>query len=177
MTENELSIIRCRAEKATPGPWFPSITDDDMCMNACYVTTKPSVFEHDNRLGMAPGRDDHEAVVCITLLQHPRLACHKAQRWEEDTDFIAHAREDVPALLKAVWDLERHNEELNCLTGLQDMQIKKLESLLAMIARHPALLNVKIPYLNDQALADIIQSGDLDRLTSAVHFIENGGGK
>lgn len=177
MTENELGVIRNRAERATPGPWFPSLTDDDMCMNACYVTTKPSAFEHDNRLGMTPNSGNHDAVVCITLLQHPRLACHKAQLWDEDADFIAHAREDVPALLKTVSDLQRHNEELNCLTGLQDMQIEKLESLLAMITKHPNLLNLKVPCFNGQTLAEIIQSGDLDALTSAVHLIENGGGE
>jgi|APGre2960657404_1045060.scaffolds.fasta_scaffold259225_1 hypothetical protein len=86
-------------------------------------------------------------------------------------------REDVPALLKAVSDLERHNEELNCLTGLQDMRIEKLESLLAMITKYPDLLNLKVPYFNDQTLAEIIQSGDLDALTNTVHFIENGGGE
>jgi hypothetical protein len=57
------------------------------------------------------------------------------------------------------------------------MQIEKLESLLAMITKHPDLLNLKVSYFNDQTLAEIIQSGDLDALTNAVHFIENGGGE
>jgi hypothetical protein len=46
-----------------------------------------------------------------------------------------------------------------------------------MITKHPNLLNLKVPYFNGQTLAEIIQSGDLDALTSAVHLIENGGGE
>jgi hypothetical protein len=177
LSNDELEAIRVRAGKATPGPWYAALTDDDLCMNACYVTTKRSRFEHDNRLGMSPGGVDHESVVCITLLQHPRLACHKAECWDEDADFIANARQDVPALLKSLDELQLYNEELNSLAGLQDMRIDRLEYLLTTIARHPSLLNVKMPLLENQTVSQILQSGDTDDITSVMHFIENGAGE
>lgn len=98
---DRLAEIRQRCEAATPGPWYPKATDDACCMNARYVSLVPGEWRHDDGRGMAEPAD-YASVVAITLLQSPRLACVSDERWDENTLFIAHAREDLPALLEVV---------------------------------------------------------------------------
>jgi hypothetical protein len=111
MKGDELAVIESRLEAATPGPWYEHNTDDGLCMNSFYVGTKESIRpgRHDGLLGMdEDGDDQHEGeVVAITLLQYPRLAEVEDQRFIANTALIAHAPEDLAALIKAVRNLSR----------------------------------------------------------------------
>lgn len=105
--EKRLAEIVERANKASEGPWYPHATDDDLFMNARYVSTESGDLYHDGARGMAEGECDDNVVVAITLLQSPRLAGIDDAKWDENTAFIAHAREDVPDLAEALrqaWD-------------------------------------------------------------------------
>lgn len=103
----DLNPIKQRAAAATEGPWFAAATDDHMCMNARYVTTTPCEFKHDNTVTFDDGMNAHsEQTICVTMLQAPDTACHESAKWDENTIFIAHARTDIPALLRHVEELE-----------------------------------------------------------------------
>lgn len=172
LTEGELNAISRRVENATPGPWFPAATDDDVAMSACYVTTTPCRFEHDNKFGMAPGTADFDNVICVTLLQHPRLACHKSDKWDENTEFIAHAREDVPALVETTRALMVDNGELKSLCGMMNMKIEKLELLLKVIARHPSVLNLPIRDMDNKTTGSLILSDKIDDISNLLFLLE-----
>jgi hypothetical protein len=105
MTDNELVEIERRAVAAAPGPWFARATDDGAFMNARYVGLDPIApddhdFRHDELQGMSEGEGKSNRVIAITLLQYPRLA--DGPNEDENTEFIAHAREDVPRLVAEV---------------------------------------------------------------------------
>lgn len=120
MTEERLKEIERRANAATPGPWYAKATDDEKFMNARYVSTLPGEFRHDHKRSMAPDECDETAVVAITLLQTPGLAAVADDRWDENTEFIAHAREDIPALISA---LRAEREKTKRLTEALEEQI------------------------------------------------------
>ena len=44
-------------------------------------------------------------MVAATLVQQPRYVDHEGGRWDEDANFIANAREDIPRLIKEVRSL------------------------------------------------------------------------
>lgn len=95
----DIEAIRKRCELATPGPWCAHNPDDRMAMNAYAVSTS----KHEPTIdGALEDDNDYAEVVALTMLQSPRLACHGAQRWAEDAEFIASARSDVPALCDLV---------------------------------------------------------------------------
>src|SRR5688572_27393179 len=102
LTDADLEAIEARCRAATPGPWYPRATDDELFQNALYVGLRagrhePGTLRHDNRPGMSSAHRQQEPpdqVVAITLLQYPRLADVGDARWDENTLFIAHARED-----------------------------------------------------------------------------------
>ncbi len=104
-----LAAIEARHRAATKGPWYARMTDDEVFMNACYISTKPGsggTFRHDGGQGMAPGTCDAGSVVAITLLQSPLLANVADEKWDENTEFIAHAWADVRDLsreLRVAW--------------------------------------------------------------------------
>lgn len=104
MTLN-LDHLASLAEAATPGPWAVSRGDDYSCMNVYGVTTNGA--EVDFAVNDT-GRD----VVCLTLLQDPRVACHESGRWDENAAFIAASRTAVPALIARVRELEAENANL-----------------------------------------------------------------
>ena len=84
MSEQELAAIRARAEAATDGPWQQSMDITGRLMVVVNLT--PHQFR--------------EIIIAVSSDNSPR---------DEDLDFIAHAREDVPALLAEV---ERLREAL-----------------------------------------------------------------
>ena len=98
MTDEDLKRLEELANAATPGPWYAHNPDDDYCMNVFVVTT--SKAEPD--VGVDERKNDHGEVVALTLFQAPRVADHASMRWEADADFIAVAREAVPALIAEV---------------------------------------------------------------------------
>jgi hypothetical protein len=84
MTNEELQAIKERCEKATPGPWSISILD-----GVSYSMTDDagrSFTQHWKAYYMSP---DNYKLVAL------------------DAEFIAHAREDVPALLAEIERLEQ----------------------------------------------------------------------
>lgn len=105
ISDNELEEISLRADRATPGPWFGHNTDDVDAANALYISTTPGpgITVHDNRRGMSEGdknQVDRSTVVAITLLQRPCLCVPDA--FDENTEFIAHARSDIPRLIEEI---------------------------------------------------------------------------
>jgi hypothetical protein len=113
MTDDDLEQIEKRAAEATPGPWYPHRTDDQVHSNARYVSVEPSDFAHDNKTRMWAGsrqQANPEGVIAITLLQSPGLAV--ADACDENTLFIAHARTDVPSLVSEVRRLRERVAEL-----------------------------------------------------------------
>lgn len=94
-------------QRATPGPWYPRATDDERFMNAQYVSTDPGPgWLHDGEQGMSVEECEPEKVIAITLLQTPRLASVEDGKWDENTEFIAEAREALPYWLQRVKELE-----------------------------------------------------------------------
>lgn len=106
--EQRLRKIEERVSKASPGPWYMHNPDDDYCANVYLVATTPE--EPDP---WWDGEEEAGKVVAITLLSCPkRVACVADERWEENAEFIAHAREDVPWLLTILREREEENRRL-----------------------------------------------------------------
>ena len=78
MSEDELSAIEERAERATPGPWHAHRDADSIGLG-------PIVFVHIPRA-------DKDRSYALT----------NGERENSNRDFIAHARTDVPALVAEV---------------------------------------------------------------------------
>lgn len=100
---NRLEAIRQREQAATQGPWFFWHGDDTHSMNCYGVTLERCSHDYVDEA------DHAEHTVALTLLQEPRLAspgAHSGDRgwgdWDDNSEFIAHARTDVPLLLAAV---------------------------------------------------------------------------
>jgi hypothetical protein len=96
-----LREIRDRVDKATEGPWYVMEDDDDLCMCMVGVAKDPM-----NSYG------NYGNTIAITLLQAPRVADVDDARWDENADFIAHSRADVPQLVELVAEMA---EQLECL--------------------------------------------------------------
>lgn len=96
LTDEDLDAIEARARAATAGPWYVCYLDDDHAMNLTAVATEviPTGTRWPNF--------DPAKVVAATLVQQPRYVSHAAECWDEDADFIAQARADVPRLLQEV---------------------------------------------------------------------------
>ena len=99
LTDEDLAAIRARVEAATPGPWVHQIT------TACY-----SVIQGGDR------RSDHVhlAMMGTDGDGSPYNEPETYPNGDNDAEFIAHAREDVPALVAEVERLR------NLLTGALD---------------------------------------------------------
>jgi hypothetical protein len=83
----DLDAIESRANTATPGPWeAQNYDDDEMDGNWPYT----------NRVGRP---DSAKALAHIVL-------------GSQDAEFVAHAREDIPALVARVRELERDVKDL-----------------------------------------------------------------
>ena len=90
MNTEQLAKIRARADAATPGPWEVDARGEMSC--------KP------NSVGYEYGYD-------ILYLLEPHKSGMLAKF--DDADFIAHAREDIPALLDAVAERDSKIKYLN----------------------------------------------------------------
>lgn len=118
LTDEELAELERLEQAATAGPWYPHATDDEVFMNARYVSTEPGPtvrrvklpdgehvidvgkWTHDGAQGMADGNEDQaqsDKVVAVTLLQAPRLA--DPDQCDENTELIAVLRNAAPRLL------------------------------------------------------------------------------
>jgi len=88
MTEDELKRIEERESKATKGPWETGDGSPE--------------FYHEGR----------DAVVCLDLATIEGMAVlaklnFHLPNWENDSEFIAHARTDIPALVAEVRRLNK----------------------------------------------------------------------
>lgn len=57
------------------------------------------------RVTTAPDSERPEDTVAIVLLQMPLEACVADERWDENAEFIVHARTDVPRLIELVGEM------------------------------------------------------------------------
>lgn len=106
LSERDLKAIEERVSAATPGPWYVHLLDDDWFMNLVAVSTVPDDEHVGDRSQFDPG-----TVVASALVQHPRYVDVADQRWDENAQFIAAARTDVPRLLAEVRRLRRLLDE------------------------------------------------------------------
>src|SRR4051794_26927530 len=91
LTDEELSEIEELARAATPGPWHVGQLDDASAMSLVATATAPDPGASDR------GQDfDHRHIVAATLVQQPRYVDVADERWDENANFIANARQDVP---------------------------------------------------------------------------------
>ena len=87
----DLDAIEARSSAATPGPWYAGAKHVD-CGEVWVHTKNPPPVDRDGN----PWHEDAEpSVICIGLDDSP-----------EDAAFIAHAREDIPALVAYARRLE-----------------------------------------------------------------------
>ena len=110
INETIAEVLRLDAQ-ATQGPWYPQATDDRLCMNASYVSTDPKSGLRDMDPQSAERDCRPGSVVAITLLQSPRLANVRDQRWDGNTDLIAYYRTAAPALAREVQRLQAEVRE------------------------------------------------------------------
>jgi hypothetical protein len=87
MTDEEIRIIKERCERATPGPWKSYIEGRDHESGSDFIMTGEE---------KSPSRGPDIELTGAT---------------DDDQDFIAHARQDVPRLLAEVERLRRVREE------------------------------------------------------------------
>ncbi|MFF2193438.1 hypothetical protein [Streptomyces sp. NPDC058157] len=95
--EVELRRIEERADSATPGPWFVRQLDDREFMTLVAVSTVPDVESVDSHPGFQSGQN-----VALALVQDPQYADVPDGLWDENANFIAHARQDIPRLVAEV---------------------------------------------------------------------------
>jgi hypothetical protein len=128
VTAEELRAIRERCEKATPGPW------------EWFEEKQEHMFEGEQlwRYGVASGSE--HSVVCMT----PMASEIAAGSQVDDVDFIARAREDVPALLA----------EIDRLNGL--LTNKSARTPLLPLGPLARLLGVTSNWLRAEALAGLL---------------------
>lgn len=92
MTDEELDVIRQRAAKATRGPWLADDQVEDwVAPSKRHVGVYVRFYQWNGRL-------NHVSFVTARRVGHP----NGSLRPIADADFIAHAREDIPALLAEI---------------------------------------------------------------------------
>ncbi|MEH1096943.1 hypothetical protein [Micromonospora sp. CPCC 205739] len=97
ISDEELAEIEELADAATPGPWHVRQLDDDFAMSLVAISTIP-----DTGLGERWPDFDHHEMVAATLVQHPRYVDIADERWDENAQFIASARSNVPRLIAEI---------------------------------------------------------------------------
>ncbi|MBE1584559.1 hypothetical protein ACFPOI_43495 [Nonomuraea angiospora] len=113
LTDEELAAIEDLAEAATPGPWFVRHLDDEAAMNLVAISTVP-----DTGRGERWPNFDHHEIVAATLIQRPRYVDVADELWDENAQFVANARQDVPRLIAEIKRLR----QLLAQQGQQDFE-------------------------------------------------------
>jgi hypothetical protein len=93
MMRPDIDAIKTRCERATMGPWT---------LNGLYCVGSKPLEDAEQDMDLE-GADANCACVARS---HPFCDTNKCDRWENDREFISHAREDVPALLAWIAILE-----------------------------------------------------------------------
>lgn len=148
MTSEELQAIKERVEKATPGEWF---------YDSYTVCT-------DEILG-----DDGELIETVTLDYADR---HGDVHFKEEADaqFVAHARQDVPALISEVERLEKERAALefhlkvsSCALEIEGAKADKFQRALEKIDDDIGIITSKeISEIVEKALEGTMALGDDD---------------
>jgi hypothetical protein len=82
---------------ASIGPWFVRFLDDEYCMGAVAVSTRPDTLKHEAmRNGGWPG----EEIVAACLIQQPAYVVPADDRYDENAALIAALRNAAPELLR-----------------------------------------------------------------------------
>ncbi|MBQ1025468.1 hypothetical protein [Micromonospora sp. C95] len=102
MTDQELAEIEDLANAATPGPWYVRQLDDDFAMSLVAISTSP-----DTGFGERWPDFDHHEIVAATLVQQPRYVDVADERWDENAQLIASARQNIPRLITEIRRLRR----------------------------------------------------------------------
>jgi hypothetical protein len=106
MNKTQLDEIKAREEKATPGPWFATVahewepTGSNDEYGASIDAYPPGVPPHDSFGPVVMGGHGQKVSGAVGVLLN------------NDAQFIAHAREDVPALVAEIERLKEENAEL-----------------------------------------------------------------
>lgn len=83
-------------QSATPSPWYVRHMDDDLCMGATAISTKPNTS----------GDNDHlcdywvHGVIAATLIQYPEYVISSDGRDLENAELIVAVRNALPELLR-----------------------------------------------------------------------------
>ncbi|MGV3481956.1 MAG: hypothetical protein ACO1O3_18545 [Sphingobium sp.] len=97
MTADDLDRLERLAGVATPGPWFVRRLDDEHCMGAVAVSTRPDTgMVEDMRSGSWPSSE----VVAACLIQQPPYVLPADDRFDENAALIAMMRTALPQLLR-----------------------------------------------------------------------------
>ena len=118
MSKLDLDAIEARAEAATEGPWF--VTEDDPVAEPWLIDESMSDLEKRlaHRLLVGQG-DEPEDGRCVTEISWSNGLDHADFR---NSQFIAHARTDIPALVAEVRRLKEF-EPSYCECGARKAQI------------------------------------------------------
>jgi hypothetical protein len=97
MTREDLDALEVLEQSASAGPWHVRRLDDELCMGACAVSTRPDMGMNESmRLGIWPG----EEIVAACLIQSPPYVMPADDRFEENARLIAELRNALPELLR-----------------------------------------------------------------------------
>lgn len=119
LSDERIAEIRQRAEKATKGPW--TVGNDEVIGLGIEQTSRGS-FTYEAQLARVLDLFDRE---------DENVGRRHLGSQEADAQFIAHAREDVPALLAEV---ERLRAELNGMRAREHALGEEVEGLRAALA-------------------------------------------
>lgn len=97
LSDDDITEIEKRLAAATQRPWHVRHLDDKDAMSLTAVSTAP-----DTGLCERWPDFDHGNIVAATLVQQPRYVDVDDERWDQNADFIAHARTDVPRLIAEI---------------------------------------------------------------------------
>lgn len=83
-------------QAATPGPWYVRSMDDDLCMGATAIATKPNTSGDNDQLC------DYwvHGVIAATLIRHPEYVIPSDGRDRENAELIVAIRDTLPELLR-----------------------------------------------------------------------------
>ena len=151
MTEQDLLEIEHRARTASPGPWYARLLDDDYAACLVTVSTEPDTGEQER------WPDFHATtIVAATLVQSPlRYVDVADQQWDENADFIAHARTDIPRLLAELRRLilpALENPELTGSAPMTEQELVEIEKRADVSSPGPWYMH----FLDDNQTADLV---------------------
>lgn len=105
----DVDAIRQRAEAASPGPWESKELGGAVAGSEYLVINGPSPFK---------AFTEPEAILCMYWPAHSAEELAQAEKLTGDTaDFIAHARQDIPALLSALTEARAQLDAYECGPG------------------------------------------------------------